>query len=258
ARADYRQSQLLLEESLFQGAANGPVSLLVESHTLLACSLFHQGAFDQSVEHAKQAVTLYRPGGSYPFLAASGADPAIGADDWAALSLWFLGYPDRALAKAQDVLRRAEDHVFTLALARNQAGAVHMLRRDPVAARELAGSAIDVASRNGFPYWVAVGSILHGWAIAMQGETGEGIAEIRRGLEGCRATGVEMDRPFYLALLAEAYIRVGQPSEALSVLDEAFATVRNPRAFFYEAELYRLRGNALKEAGVNSLQDVET
>ena len=257
ARADYRQSQVLLEECLRQGADNRPDALLVESHTLLACSLFHQGAFDQSVEHAKNAVRLYRPGGSYPFLAASGADPAIGADDWAALSLWFLGYPDRALAQAKEVLRRAEDHVFTLALAQNQAAVVHMLRREPAAVGELAGAAIDVASSNGFPYWIAVGSILHGWASAMQGETGEGIAEIKRGLEGCRATGVEMDRPFYLALLAEAYIRGGQPSEALSVLDEAFAMVRNPRKFFYEAELYRLRGNALKEAGAGSLPDVE-
>jgi tetratricopeptide (TPR) repeat protein len=256
SRADYRQSQVLLEEFQGQSADSRPESLLVESHTLLACSLFHQGAFDKSVEHAKRAVMLYQPGGSYPFLAASGADPAIGAEDWAALSLWFLGYPDRALAKAQEMLRRARNHVFTLALAQNQAAAVHMLRREPVPVAELAGAAIDVASKSGFPYWVAVGSILHGWATAMQGETGEGIAEIKRGLEKCLATRVEMDRPFYLALLAEAYVRGGQPDEAVSVLDEASAMVRNPRTFFYEAELYRLRGNALRETAA-SVQDVE-
>jgi predicted ATPase len=258
SRADYRQSQVLLEEFLGKVVDGRPESLLVESHTLLACSLFHQGAFDKSVEHAKHAVALYQPGASYPFLAASGADPAIGAEDWAALSLWFLGYPDRALAKAQEMLRRARNHDFTLALAQNQAAAVHMLRREPVPVGELAGAAIDVASRNGFPYWVAVGTILHGWATAMQGEPGEGIAEIRRGLEGCRATGVEMDRPFYLALLAEAYVRGGQPRDAASILDEAFAMVSYPRTFFYEAELYRLRGNALREAGAESWQDADT
>ena len=258
ARADYRKSQVLLEEFQGQVTDNRPESLLVESHTLMACSLFHQGAFAQSVEHAKHAVMLYRPGGSYPFLAASGADPAIGADDWAALSLWFLGYPDRAFAKAQEVLRRAQDHVFSLALAQDQAAAVHMLRREPDSVRELAGAAIDVASKNGFPYWVAVGSILRGWASVMQGETGEGIADINRGLEGCRAAHVEMDRPFYLALLAEAYVHGGQLSEAASALDEAFAMVRNSRTFFYEAELYRLRANVLVGAGAESLQDVDT
>jgi DNA-binding winged helix-turn-helix (wHTH) protein/predicted ATPase len=256
SRADYRKSQVLLEEFLGDFVDGRPESLLVESHTLLACSLFHQGAFDQSVEHARQAVTLYQPGGSYPFLAASGADPAIGAEDWAALSLWFLGYPDRALTKTREVLRRAQNHIFTLALAQNQAAVVHMLRREPVSVGELAGTAVEVASKNGFPYWVAVGNILHGWATAMQGETANGIAEIQRGLEGCRAARVEMDRPFYLALLAEAHIRARQPNEAESTLDEAFAMVRNSRTFFYEAELYRLRANVLMQAGAESLQDV--
>jgi hypothetical protein len=152
ARADYRQSQILLEERLRWLADGRPESLLVDSHALLACSLFHQGAFNRSVEHAKHALTFYRPGGSHPLLAASGADPAIGAEDWAALSLWFLGYPDRALAKAEEVLRRAQNHVFTLALAQSQASVVHMLRREPGAVRELAGAAVNVASKNGFPY----------------------------------------------------------------------------------------------------------
>jgi predicted ATPase len=249
ARADYRKSQFLLEEYLGGAAVNRPESLRVESHTLLACSLFHQGAFEQSVEHAKQAVMLYQPGCSYPLLAAFGADPAVGADDWAALSLWFLGYPDRALAKTRELLRLAEAHAFTLALAQNQAAVVHVFRREPALAGELAGAAVDVASRNGFPYWEAVGRILHGWASSMQGGTAGGITEIQRGLEECRAAGVEMDRPFHLALLAEAYVRGGQPNNALAVLDEAFALVRGSRAFFYEAELYRLRGDVLKDAG---------
>jgi tetratricopeptide (TPR) repeat protein len=257
ARADYRQSQLLLEDCLGRLADGRPESLLVESHALLACSLFHQGAFGQSIEHAKNAVTFYRPGLSHPLLAASGADPAIGAEDWAALSLWFLGYPDSALAKAEEVLRRAQNHVFTLALAQDQAAVVRMLRREPHAVRELAGAAIDMASTNGFPYWLAVGTILHGWARAMQGEGREGIIEIKAGMEGCRTTSVEMDRPFYLGLLAEACIRNKQPDEAMSVLSDAFAMLHHPRTFFYEAELYRLRGIALMGAGVAPLQDVE-
>ena len=92
----------------------------------------------------------------------------------------------------------------------------------------------------------------------MQGDAGEGIAEIQRGLEGCRAANVEMDRPFHLALLAEAYLRGAQPNEAVSALDEAFAMVRDSRAFFYEAELYRLRGNALRQAGDEFLRAADT
>jgi predicted ATPase len=257
-RGDYRRSEVLLKEYLNGANEQRPAELLVESHDLLACSLFHQGAFARSIEYAKQAVTLYEPECRYPFLASAGANPAVSADTWAALSLWFLGYPDQALKKAREALKRAEDHVYSLALAQAQAAVVHQLRRDSDMAWAFAEAAIGVATRGGFPYWVAVGNVVRGWALAMQGHAREGIAEIQKGMDGCRAASVEMDRPYHLALLAEAYSRGAQPQEALSVLDEALGMVRNTRTFYYEAELLHLRGIVLKEEGNRSFQDVET
>jgi predicted ATPase len=67
-----------------------------------------------------------------------------------------------------------------------------------------------------------------------------------------------MDRPFHLALLAEAYVCGGEPNNALTALDEAFAMVRDSRTFFYKAELYRMRSNVLKDRGAESLADVDT
>ncbi len=52
-----------------------------------------------------------------------------------------------------------------------------------------------------------------------------------------------MWRPYYLALLAEAYGKVGQVEEGLSVLAEALALVDKTGERFYEAELYRLKGS---------------
>ncbi|MCC6394736.1 MAG: hypothetical protein IT167_29345 [Bryobacterales bacterium] len=92
----------------------------------------------------------------------------------------------------------------------------------------------------------------------MQGQTAEGIAEIHRGLAGCRAAGVEMDRPYYLALLAEAYCRDARPREALSALDEALGMLRDTPAFFYAAELRRLRGSVLMQVPERRLEDAES
>jgi DNA-binding winged helix-turn-helix (wHTH) protein/predicted ATPase len=256
-RGDYRRSQALLDEYVRRVADKRPGELLVESHDLLACSLFHQGAFARSIEHAGRAVTLYEPDRCYPFLASAGANPAVSAAGWAALGLWFLGFPDQAVAKAREALRRAEDHAYSLALAQTQAAVVHQYRREPEPVRQLAEAAINVAGKNGFPYWAAVGRILRGWGSAMQGEAKEGISEIREGVAGCRAAGVEMDRPYYQALLAEAYFRGAQPKQALSALDEALGMIRNTRTFFYEAELHRLRGNVLMEGGQAFFSDAE-
>ena len=51
-----------------------------------------------------------------------------------------------------------------------------------------------------------------------------------------------MDRPYYLAMLAEAHGKVGQAQKGLTMLAEALAGARRTGYRFYEAELYRLKG----------------
>ena len=82
---------------------------------------------------------------------------------------------------------------------------------------------IALSTEQGFPFWLAWGTILRGWALAEQGQGEEGIAQMRQGLAAYRATGAELARPYCLALLAEAYGKVGQAEEGLSVLAEALA-----------------------------------
>ena len=57
-----------------------------------------------------------------------------------------------------------------------------------------------------------------------------------------RLQGQRLSRPYFLALLAEAYGKAGQTEEGLSVLAEALAIVDKTGERCYEAELYRLKG----------------
>ncbi len=81
-----------------------------------------------------------------------------------------------------------------------------------------------------------------GCALAKQGQGEEGIAQIRQGLATYQATGAELGRPQYLAMLAEAYGKVMHVEEGLNVLAEALDTVHKTGERFYEAKLYRLKG----------------
>jgi predicted ATPase len=54
--------------------------------------------------------------------------------------------------------------------------------------------------------------------LAATGQGEEGITQIHQGLAAYRATGATRDRPYYLALLAEASVQVGQTAEALATL----------------------------------------
>jgi predicted ATPase len=76
----------------------------------------------------------------------------------------------------------------------------------------------------------------------MQGKGEEGIAQMHQGLTDYRTTGAEVISSYFLALLAEAYGKVGRTEEGLSVLAEALDFVEQREERFYEAELYRIKG----------------
>lgn len=248
-RGDYERSQALLEQRLDAPEGQQDDTFLLESYDLLACSLFHQGSFTQALDQAEHGLALYTPDEEHSLLATFGEEPEVQYHGWAGLALWFLGYPDRALERAHTGLRRAQDHLYSLASAQTQTAWIHQFRLEPQLTRQWAEATIALATEQGFPYKVAVGKILRGWALATQGQGEEGIAEMRDGLGACLTAGARLDHPYFLALLADAYGRDGQVEAGLRTLDEALALVRDSRRFFYEAELHRLRGALHLQAG---------
>jgi adenylate cyclase len=185
--------------------------------------------------------------------AALGEDPGIGCRTWAALSLWFLGHPDRALTEARLAVSLAQDpsRSYSLANAEIQLAMVHQLRQEDEQVLEWAGQAVDLATRQGYPYRRAVAQVLRGWAMARRGACEPGIRELEDGIRGCAEVGAELDRPYHLALLAEAHLFAGRPDQAVTLLDEALALACAKPAFFYIAELHRLRGVAAERCGKN-------
>jgi len=73
-----------------------------------------------------------------------------------------------------------------------------------------------------------------------------------------RATGAELLRPYWLALLAEAHGTMGQPAAGLTVLAEALTLVDTTGQRWYEAELYRLKGELLLQRSSDNQAEAET
>ena len=111
-----------------------------------------------------------------------------------------------------------------------------------------------LSTEQGFPNWLAWGTMLRGWALTEQERGEEGIVQLRQGLVAYRATGAETSRPYLLALLAEAYEKAGRVEEALSSLAEALAAADNNGDHWYEAELYRLKGTLTLQSKVQGLK----
>jgi predicted ATPase len=114
-----------------------------------------------------------------------------------------------------------------------------------------------LAREQGLPHWVTYGTIVRGWALAMQGQWQEGIAQIQQGLVAQQATGAEIARPSFLVLLAEAHAAAGQAAAGLSVLAEALTLVDRTGERFHEAEIYRLKGELLLQQAMPDTPQAE-
>jgi predicted ATPase len=171
-------------------------------------------------------------------------DPGVLLLSQLAQVLWLLGYPAQALQRSQEALTLARQggHPLSLAHALQSAARVHQARGELDAVCELAEELVAFSEAQGFGAHIAAGAILQGWALTAQGQRRAGIARIRQGLATSQDMGTTLNRPYMLALLAEAYGNAGDAAAGLSVLTEALALVESHGERWYAAELYRLKG----------------
>jgi predicted ATPase len=132
------------------------------------------------------------------------------------------------------------------------------LRREWQVVYERAETAITVATAQQVALVLAVGPIMRGWALAMQGQGTEGLTQLRQGLDAYRATGAAFQRPHFLSMLAEVHGSMGQPEAGLTALSEALGLVENTNERYYEAELHRLKGELLLRQAVPDVPQAET
>jgi len=223
-------------------------ALLLEAHLVLGSTLYCLGELVRARTHLEQSRALYDPQqhGAHALLY-GGHDPGVccrGSEAWI---LWLQGYPEQALERMHEGLALAHRlaHSLSLTHALLKAAWLHQFRREGHAAQVQADAALTLATEQGFPYWLAAGTAMRGGALAAQSQVTEGIAQLRQGLDAWQALGADGFRPYFLALLAEAYGKVGQAEEGLAVLGEALTVAQHTGERFYEAELYRLKGELL-------------
>jgi class 3 adenylate cyclase/predicted ATPase len=246
-RAELQTTRELAEQLFSLAQRIQDSALLLEAHRVMGQTMFWLGEMTPARAHLEQEMALYDPQQHRSHAFVYGQDPGVACQSFAGWPIWVLGYPDQALQSVHKALTLAQDlnHPFSLAYALTMAAVVHQFCREAQAVQERADALIALSTEQGFPHWLAYGTILRGWALTSQEERAEGIAQIRQGLVAFRATGAEIQRPYFLSLLAEAYGKIGQPEEGLTALIEALAIVEKTEERNWEAELHRRKGELL-------------
>ena len=232
---------------------NQPAGLEL-AHSVLGAVLFGLGEFVPAQTHLEQSLACVDP--QLPRPEQHELDN-VGMCRYCLLYvLWHLGYPDQARKRAQEELAFLHDHphprlqgwacMFT--------DSIYQIGGGGQAAQQNAETFMALAREQGFLQFLSLGTIMRGRALVEQGQLAEGIAQMRHGLASHAGLGIGLFRSRLLARLAEAHGKIGQIEEGLTVLADAFAHVERIGERFYEAELYRLKGELTLQSSVQSLE----
>jgi len=123
------------------------------------------------------------------------------------------------------------------------------IRHDAQEARDHAEEAIRLGQLHGLPSWTAMATPLRGWALIEQGQVAEGLAQLNEGTTVWRARGFETFAPSFLALQAEACLKVQKLEEGIAAVSAARAIAQSGGDRYWMAELSRLHGELLRAQG---------
>jgi class 3 adenylate cyclase/predicted ATPase len=246
-----------LGETLLRLAHTDDPTLAVIAHYTLGATWLQLGAMPVARQHLEEGIARYTPDQRRAPVFRMGQDPGVACRAFAAWTLWLLGYPEQALARLHDTLILAHElaHPYSLVWARCRAAFVFQFCRDVPAVYEHAEAAVILSTEQGFTQWTAQGTIFRGWALAMQGQGEEGLAQVRQGIVALRATGAALLVPYYCTVLADVADHLGYTADGLQALAEAHTLIEQHDERWWEAEVCRLRGVLLlRQSGAPSAE----
>jgi predicted ATPase/class 3 adenylate cyclase len=247
-RAEFDKGARVGREILRLAKQQDDRSMLVDGHLVLGYNLAFLNDLHGGLEQLDQGITCFESEqhGSRRFRL--GHNPGVACFTTSAFILWMLGFPDRALERANAAVALAVEleHPFTMAYALFHSAFLHLWRREPELVRERAVGVLDVVEDHDFQIWRAVGTCLLGAAKTAMGREHEGLSQIRQGIDlyqGLKTPPVFW--PLLLYVQAGGCARAGRAAEGLTLIDEALDVVGRGPGKMLLPEFQMLKGDLL-------------
>ncbi|WNG32896.1 protein kinase [Archangium violaceum] len=254
SRAEYALAHELAEQLVAQGERHQDYELLALGHRMMAADFFIWGDIRSAREHVEWALACpdlsleeHRSIAEKQWINPRATTLAFGAMVYSVL-----GEEEAASRTSQEALELARriGHAHTSTTVLTYLSVACQLRREARCALEWSDQAIALSNEHGFRAMQVWATIIRIWALSELGHAREGLALMREAIAGWHGLGVSSGLFHHdLGLLAELHLKLGQPDEALTLLTEALERAPMQTQHFYEAELHRLRGEALRALG---------
>ena len=251
ARGDHFEARDLAQEALGLAESLREPALLVLAHCTAGGNAYWRGELGAAREHLEEAIALYEPERHRTHESLHGGmDPRVFALSYLGALDSMLGHPEQGRTRAQEDLQLAGElsHPFNIAHALFWIAVDHLMAGEPQSALEQAEALIALATEQGFPRYLGVGTFLHGWALVELDQVEDGLAQLRGVVDVTRAAGMRMGMPALLRELARACGRAGLVDEGLAIAEEALELVEQTGERVRLSELHATRGELLLAA----------
>jgi predicted ATPase len=247
-RAEFDKGAQIGKKILKLAESRDDDSLRVHGYLVLGANTGFLASFRDGLEILDKGIALYERvhHGVQPFQL--GNNPGIVCYTTSAFFLWWLGYPDRAVERADRAIELVMklNHPFTMAYALFHTGSLHMWRGEMELANRRAQAMLEVAEEHGFQIWESLATMLLGATQMTLGQTEEGLAKIEGGF--ARYQGLKSPPVFFpqlISMRALAFAQAGRPAEGLKLLEELLKDADEDRLLRDLPPMLLLKGELL-------------
>ena len=218
---------------------------LIMGHRLRGASLLHTGDLAEGRAHYAQALALYDPAEQRPLVARfGGVDIRVAILANRSIGLWPLGYPEAALADAEQALQYAREvsQAPSLMFALVYTSITYSFCSNYAVAKALADELVALGDETGATFWKAAGIAFQGSVLSLTGQAADAVHAITSGITAWRSMGGTVFSPWWLSCLARAYAELSRYDDAWRCIGEAMTLAETTNERWCEAEVYRMAG----------------
>ena len=227
----------------------GATAPLLIAHRIMGISLLCTGDIREGRAHFDQAIALYDPAEHRPLASRFSVDARQSILSYRSWALWVLGYPEAALADADQTISDAREigQAVTLMHALAHAPFTYCHCGNYATAKVQSDEAIALADEKGALFWKAWAMMNQGGVSVLTGKASDAVATIISAITMWRSTEATAHLPLSLTYLTRAYAELGQFVDARRCIGEAMTAVKTTKESWCEAEVNRIAGEiALK------------
>ena len=222
----------------------GATAPLLIAHRIMGISLLCTGDIRAGRTHLDQAIALYDPAEHRSLASRFSVDARQSILSYRSWTLWVLGYPEAALADADQTVSAAREigQAVTLMHALAHAPFTYSHCGNYATAKVQCDEAIALADEKGALFWKAWAMMNQGGVSVLTGKASDAVATIISAITMWRSTEATAHLPLSLTYLTRAHAELGQFVDARRCIGEAMTAVKTTRESWCEAEVNRIAG----------------